>query len=340
MSEDKKLKDVTEHEITKANGFTMLFVIIIGYLASLGCCIGCSFAFGSGMTVLGIIIVLFGAAGFIIFSTMCGGFHVVNPREAVVLTLFGTYYGTIKTPGFFYTNPFAGAIAPTTVEKEPSTEVSIQNKELSTNVNLNLLKKKVSLKTMTLNNKQQKVNDALGNPIIIGAVVIWKVTDPTKAVFNVDNYRTYLSIQCDSTIRKITRLYPYDLLEEEEDEEKHERTLRGSSQEIAESMREELQQRVQEAGIEVKEVRITHLSYAEEIAAAMLQKQQASAVIAARKKIVEGAVGMVDMAIKQLGEEEIVVLDEERKAAMVSNLLVVLCGNKEASPVVNSGSIY
>lgn len=342
MSEDKKLKDVTEYEITKANGVTMLFVIIIGYLASLGCCISCNFVFRAGMAALGTILVIFGIAGFVIFSIMCGGFHVVNPREAVVLTLFGTYYGTIKTPGFFYTNPFAGAIAPTTYEKEPSTEVSIQNKELSTNANLNLLKKKVSLKTMTLNNKQQKVNDALGNPIIIGAVVIWKVIDPTKAVFNVDNYRTYLSIQCDSTIRKITRLYPYDLLEEEEeeDEEKHERTLRGSSQEIAESMREELQQRVQEAGIEVKEVRITHLSYAEEIAAAMLQKQQASAVIAARKKIVEGAVGMVDMAIKQLGEEEIVVLDEERKAAMVSNLLVVLCGNKEAQPVVNSSSIY
>lgn len=340
MSEDKKQKDVMEHEITKANGFTMLFVIIVGYLASLACCIGCGFAFEAKMIAVGTILVILGVAGFIVFSIMWGGFHIVNPKEAVVLTLFGNYYGTIKTPGYFYTNPFATAIAPTTEEKEPGTEVSVQGKELSTNINLNLPKKKVSLKTMTLNNKQQKVNDALGNPIIIGAVVIWKVVDPTKAVFNVDNYRTYLSIQCDSTIRKITRLYPYDLLEEDEDEEKHERTLRGSSQEIAESMREELQQRVKEAGIEVKEVRITHLSYAEEIAAAMLQKQQASAVIAARKKIVEGAVGMVDMAIKQLGEEEIVVLDEERKAAMVSNLLVVLCGNKEAQPVINNGSIY
>ncbi len=340
MNEERKQRDVMEHEITKANGFTMLFVVIIGYLASLACCIGCTFAFPATMPALGTILVILGIAGFVIFSIMCGGFHVVNPREAVVLTLFGTYYGTIKTPGFFYTNPFAGAIAPATDEKEPSTEVSIQGKELSTNVNLDTIKKKVSLKTMTLNNKQQKVNDALGNPIIIGAVVIWKVVDPTKAVFNVNNYRTYLSIQCDSTIRKITRLYPYDLLEEEENEEKHERTLRGSSQEIAESMREELQQRVQEAGIEIKEVRITHLSYAEEIAAAMLQKQQASAVIAARKKIVEGAVGMVDMAINQLSKEEIVVLDEERKAAMVSNLLVVLCGNKEAQPVVNSSSIY
>ncbi len=340
MNEENKKKDVMEQEITQAHGFTMLFVIFAGYLASFACCISCGFAFNAHLNAVGIFMLLLGVTGFIAFSIMCGGFHVINPKEAVVLTLFGNYYGTIKTPGFFYTNPFAGAIAPTTNEKEPATEVSIQGTEVSTNLNLNLLKKKVSLKTMTLNNKQQKVNDALGNPIIIGAVVIWKVIDPTKAVFNVDNYRTFLSIQCDSTIRKITRLYPYDLMEEDEDEEKHEKTLRGSSQEIANSMKEELQQRVEEAGIEVKEVRITHLSYAEEIAAAMLQKQQASAVIAARKKIVEGAVGMVDMAIKQLGEEEIVVLDEERKAAMVSNLLVVLCGNKEAQPVVNSSSIY
>ncbi|MCI8507593.1 MAG: SPFH domain-containing protein [Lachnospiraceae bacterium] len=340
MNEENKKKNVTEKEITQAHGFTMLFVILVGYLASLACCISCGFAFNAHLNAVGIFILLLGITGFIAFSIMCGGFHIVNPKEAVVLTLFGNYYGTIKTPGFFYTNPFAGAIAPTTNEKEPATEVSLQGTEISTNLNPNLFKKKVSLKTMTLNNKQQKVNDALGNPIIIGAVVIWKVIDPTKAVFNVDNYRTFLSIQCDSTIRKITRLYPYDLMEEDEDEEKHEKTLRGSSQEIANSMKEELQQRVEEAGIEVKEVRITHLSYAEEIAAAMLQKQQASAVIAARKKIVEGAVGMVDMAIKQLGEEEIVVLDEERKAAMVSNLLVVLCGNKEAQPVVNSSSIY
>lgn len=340
MNEKNKKKDVTEQEITQAHGFTMLFVVFAGYLASLTCCISCSFAFNASLNAVGIFMLLLGITGFITFSIMCGGFHIINPKEALVLTLFGNYYGTIKTPGFFYTNPFAGAIAPTTNEKEPATEVSIQGAEVSTNLNLNLLKKKVSLKTMTLNNKQQKVNDALGNPIIIGAVVIWKVIDPTKAVFNVDNYRTFLSIQCDSTIRKITRLYPYDLMEEDEDEEKHEKTLRGSSQEIANSMKEELQQRVEEAGIEVKEVRITHLSYAEEIAAAMLQKQQASAVIAARKKIVEGAVGMVDMAIKQLGEEEIVILDEERKAAMVSNLLVVLCGNKEAQPVVNSSSIY
>lgn len=181
----------------------------------------------------------------------------------------------------------------------------------------------------------------MGNPIIIGAIVIWKVKDPTKAVFSVENYEEYLSIQTDSTIRNTTRLYAYDVFDDNEDDDGiKEKTLRSSSIEIAESMRDELQQRVESAGLEVIDVRITHLAYSEEIAAAMLQRQQASAIIAARQKIVDGAVGMVKMAIDKLGEDEIVVLDEERKAAMVSNLLVVLCGNKDAQPVVNSGSIY
>lgn len=336
---NKEQNDIVEKEITTQRGFAMILVIFLGFIASTACCIACTYLFSHKANLAGGIILTLGICGFIFFSIMCGGFHVINPNEAKVLTLFGNYYGTIKKPGFYHLNPFAGAIAPTNPEKENGTKINIQDTEIATNIDFNI-KKKISLKTMTLNNQHQKINDALGNPIIIGAVVIWKVTDPTKAVFNVENYRTYLSIQCDSTIRKITRLYPYDLLEEDETEDGHERTLRGSSQEIAESMKDELQQRVIDAGIEVEEVRITHLSYAEEIAAAMLQKQQAAAVIAARKKIVEGAVGMVDMAIKQLNEEEIVLLDEERKAAMVSNLLVVLCGNKETQPIVNSGSIY
>lgn len=198
--------------------------------------------------------------------------------------------------------------------------------------------KKISTKISTLNNGVQKVNDVLGNPIVIGAVVIWKVVNPTSAAFSVENYKEFLSIQCDSTIRNIARLYPYDDMDDMDGVE--EKTLRGSSQEIADSMRAELQNRVKEAGLEIMEVRITHLSYSEEIAAAMLQRQQAVAVIAARQKIVEGAVSMVEMAINQLSEKEVVCLDDERKAQMVSNLLVVLCGNKEAQPIVNSGSIY
>jgi regulator of protease activity HflC (stomatin/prohibitin superfamily) len=206
----------------------------------------------------------------------------------------------------------------------------------------NRARKTVSLKRSTLDNGTQKVNDALGNPVIIGAVVLWHVEDPTKAVFNVENYTEFLSIQTDSTIRNTARLYPYDVFDDDEDENdgKAEQTLRGSSQEIAAKMKVELAEKVAFAGLVIEEVRITHLSYAEEIAAAMLQRQQASAIIAARTKIVDGAVSMVKMAIDKLGEDDIVMLDEERKAQMVSNLLVVLCGNKDAQPVVNSGSVY
>ena len=201
-------------------------------------------------------------------------------------------------------------------------------------------KKTVSLKNITLNNGVQKVNDVMGNPIVIGAVVIWRVVDPTKAVFNVEDYTEFLSIQTDSTIRNIARMYPYDIMDTDGDGIQDEKSLRGSAQEIAETMKNELNKKVEFAGLMIEEVRITHLAYSEEIAAAMLKRQQAEAVIAARAKIVEGAVGMVKMAIDKLGEEEVVYLDEERKAAMVSNLMVVLCSDKDTQPIVNSGSIY
>lgn len=312
--EREKKNEVKEREITRRNGFIMVFAILgVGVLALL-CALMCALCNNMHSTVGTIAGAMFGFAGvvlFVVFCVMWAGFHVLNPNEAMVLTLFGKYYGTIKQEGFYYTNPFARPVK----------------------------NKKVSLKTMTLNNKLQKVNDELGNPIIIGAVVIWRVVNPTSALLCVDNYADFLSIQCDSTIRNIARMYPYDLLEEDGEGE-HEKTLRGSSQEIADSMQQELSKRVEDAGILVQEVRITHLSYAEEIAVAMLQRQQAAAIIAARKKIVEGAVGMVDMAIQQLEKEDVVSLDDERKAAMVSNLLVVLCGHQEAQPIVNSGSIY
>lgn len=327
---DNKNNVITEKEITVKKGAMMLLLIIGGILISIG------------LFVYGVILLeansnlggwIWMSASIVIFTVlviMLFGLHVINPNEAMVLTLFGTYYGTLKNPGFYYVNPFVRAINPA---GKTVVSTSTQNGMQTATVSI----KKISTKIMTLNNEKQKVNDVLGNPLIIGAVVIWKVKDPTKAVFNVENYKKYLSTQCDSTIRNITRLYPYDLMTEEEAEE---RTLRGSSQEIAKTMTRELQERVEDAGLEVLEVRITHLSYAEEIAAAMLQRQQAVAIIAARKKIVEGAVSMVKMAIDELSEGEIVVLDEERKAAMVSNLLVVLCGNKDAQPIVNSGSIY
>jgi len=329
--EEKKM--IEEREITKKSGTSMLILLMLGLIVFSGAIVLGSILDAYGNIILGNIFLVLGICAIIVDFILFFGLHIINPNEAVVLTLFGQYYGTIKKEGFYYTNPFASAVTPAKSSglQENATPGAPTNAQVQAPVS-----KKVSMKTLTLNNQTQKVNDILGNPIIIGAVVIWKVIDPTRALFEVDNYKTFLSIQCDTTIRNIARLYPYDTMEDNTDE----KTLRGSSKEIADSMRSELQERVKEAGLYIEEVRITHLSYAEEIAAAMLQRQQAVAVIAARQKIVEGAVSMVKMAIEQLGEEEVVVLDEERKAVMVSNLLVVLCGNKDVQPVINNGSIY
>lgn len=337
QDDNRSTVNIIEEKVIKPfSGGVMLLLELAGFAVSILMCIMGGVKLEAGSYVLGGFLLATGIILLIVFLILLGGFHILNPNEALVMTLFGKYYGTIKKEGFYYTNPFASAINPA---HGAAANVTIATGTTGTNTGASAPAaggKKISTKTLTLNNEKQKVNDVMGNPIIIGAVVIWRVSDPTKAVFSVDNYKTFLSIQCDSTIRNIARLYPYDTMEDDADE----KTLRGSSQEIASSMREELQQRVHEAGLEIKEVRITHLSYAEEIAAAMLQRQQAVAIIAARQKIVEGAVSIVKMAIDQLGESEIVALDEERKAAMVSNLLVVLCGNKDAQPIINSGSIY
>ena len=270
------------------------------------------------------------------------GLKILKPNEALVLTLFGRYYGTLRGPGFFYVHPFASGFNPASSETSTGS-TGVVEQIVSVGKGGEPLPhrpargKKISLKTMTLNNDKQKINDQLGNPIVIGIVVIWRVVNTAKAVFSVDNYTEFLSIQCDSALRNIVRLYPYDITGEEDDNEK---SLRGSSQEIADRLKEEIQRKVEVAGLEIVEARITHLAYAPEIAAAMLQRQQASAVIAARQMIVDGAVGMVEMALSKLNETDLVHLDEERKAAMVSNLLVVLCANKDAQPIVNSGSLY
>jgi len=332
MNKEYVNTQIDEKELKPMNGMVMLIILIIACVISLvGMAFGGFFAIAIPV-ICGVI--------FAVSCVMFAGLKVINPNEALVLTLFGQYYGTIRKHGFFFVNPFVTARNPV-VEAQGGAATSILEELNESGKKANKKKastsKKVSTKVLTFSNGTQKVNDAMGNPIIIGAVVIWKVADPTKAVFNVDNYFEFLSTQCDSTIRSIARLYPYDTMEETDTDEK---TLRGSSQEIAEIMKVKLQDRVSSAGLEILEVRITHLAYSEEIAAAMLQRQQAAAIIAAKQKIVTGAVGMVKSAIDQLGEEEIVVLDEERKAAMVSNLLVVLCGNKEAQPIVNSGTIY
>lgn len=334
-------REIKEKVAKHASGGGMLLLILLLWAADIAglvfsivfLCVGSELVGG-----IGIGLVLVAMVALIICSC---GFHVIAPNEAMVFTLFGTYYGTLKESGFYYCNPFLSAVRPKVDQANGAmgamfgVSVSDAN-QAQTNVNVSMPSAKVSLKTRTLKNERQKVNDVLGNPIIIGVNVIWKVVDPTVALFNVENYVTFLSTQCDSVIRNIARMYPYDTMESDTDE----KTLRGSSNEIADLMQAELQKRVADAGLEIIDVRITNLSYAEEIAAAMLQRQQAVAIIAARQKIVEGAVSMVKMAIDQLGEEDVVVLDEERKAAMVSNLLVVLCGNKDAQPIVNSGSIY
>ena len=279
------------------------------------------------------------------------GLKILKPQEALVLTLFGKYIGTLKGDGFYFVNPFSVGVNPASRTKlNQSGDVSGESDSVfkmtssgHLQVNPSYNPNKISLKIMTLNNSRQKINDCLGNPIEIGIAVMWRVVDTAKAVFNVDNYKEYLSLQCDSALRNIVRIYPYDVAQGVDttgDGIADEGSLRGSSEVVASRIKNEIQQRVDDAGIEVIEARITYLAYAPEIAAVMLQRQQASAIIDARKMIVDGAVGMVEMALEKLSEKEIVNLDEERKAAMVSNLLVVLCGNRDAQPIVNSGSLY
>jgi len=274
---------------------------------------------------------------------------VLKPQEAYVLTLFGNYHGTLKGPGFFFVHPFSMAVSIPFKAAAPTDTASQQPAPASQAMagaaaQLGLQNKRISLKALTLNNERQKINDQLGNPIIIGIVVIWRVVNTARAAFCVDNYFEYLSIQCDSALRNIVRLYPYDLAGDRNgdgvDDSGSEKSLRGSSQEISERLRNEIQEKAAFAGLEIMEARITHLSYAPEIAAAMLQRQQATAIVDARQMIVEGAVGMVEMALNKLNERDVVQLDDERKAAMVSNLMVVLCSNKDAQPIVNSGTLY
>ncbi len=300
MKTDVQNSGMQEKEMKTLNGFLALGVWI---LLALGVVMAPMLWGGAGL----ILSILVG----ILLIVALPGFAVIRPNEAIVLTLFGKYVGTIKGEGFYWYNPFC---------------VPVRNVGR---------RGKMSLKAMTLDNGQQKINDELGNPIIIGIVVIWRVTNTAKAAFDVDDYESYLSTQCDSALRSIVRQYPYDGFNNDA-----EKSLQGSSLEVAERLQEEIQSKVEMAGLEILEARITHLAYAPEIASAMLQRQQAAAIIDARAMIVDGAVGMVELALKQLEGSDLVELDDERKAAMISNLLVVLCANHDAQPVVNSGSLY
>ncbi len=337
-------KEIIQKEIKPISGMLMLIVILLGIFASIAAVVFGIRLAADDSAAPGILLIIAGSLAFIAFLIVSAGLKVVGPNEALVLTLFGNYYGTILKQGFHFVNPFVSYNNPAYLKSITEAKAIAESDEKSRRSSSGFVrvnaKKTVSMKSITLNNGIQKVNDLMGNPVIIGAVVIWKVVNPTKAVFNVEDYLEFLSIQTDSTIRNIARLYPYDVMDSDGTDNQTEKTLRGSAQEIADNMKQELNKKAEFAGIEIEEVRITHLSYAEEIAAAMLQRQQAEAVIAARSKIVDGAVSMVKMAIDKLGDEEIVVLDEERKAAMVSNLMVVLCSGKDTQPIVNSGSIY
>ena len=330
----------------KKNGMSVLIITVLGLLASIAVTVVGGIMLDSGNSVIGGIIFGIGLVWLFIGWIPLLGLKVLKPQEALVLTLFGKYVGTIKGEGFYAVNPFTVAVNPAAKTKlNQSGDVNTVEAPVAaaTNAMVGLVDKKISLKIMTLNNNKQKINDCLGNPVEIGIAVTWRIVDTAKAVFNVDNYKEFLSLQCDASLRNIVRLYPYDVapgIDTTGDGVADDGSLRGSSDIVASRIRDEIQTKVADAGIEIIEARITYLAYATEIAAVMLQRQQASAIIDARKMIVDGAVGMVEMALERLSQNDTVVLDEERKAAMVSNLLVVLCGNKDAQPIVNSGSLY
>lgn len=327
----------------RKNGMAMLILILSLLLAAIAAVVYGASRDCTWLLVVGIVWL---CVGWIPLP----GLKVIAPQEALVLTLFGKYIGTLKESGFYFVNPFCTAVNPaakTRLNQSGDVDSGMKKGLLVTSgeamVSSEITSKKISLKAMTLSNSRQKINDCLGNPVEIGIAVIWKVVDTAKAVFDVDNYKEYLSLQCDSALRNIVRMYPYDVspnVDTTGDGVADDGSLRGSSDVVANRIRDEIQTKASAAGIEILEARITHLAYAPEIAAVMLQRQQASAIIDARKMIVDGAVGMVEMALDRLNEHGVVELDEERKAAMVSNLLVVLCGNRDAQPIVNSGSLY
>ncbi|MDD7885155.1 SPFH domain-containing protein [Flavivirga sp. 57AJ16] len=281
-----------EKIITPANGYLMLFVLLIIIFGS----IFMAFYKENPEYIFPIILAI----------PMIPGFIMVQPNNSRVLLLFGKYIGTVKRNGFYWVNPF-------------------------------YTKNKISLRARNFDSERLKVNDKLGNPIMISTILVWRVLDTYKAAFDVDNYENFVRVQTDAAVRKLASMYPYDNFADEGHTE--DITLRSSVNEVSEALEKEIDERLSIAGIEVLEARIGYLAYAQEIANAMLKRQQATAIVAARHKIVEGAVSMVEMALDELGKKEIVELDEERKAAMVSNLMVILCGDKDASPVLNTGTL-
>ncbi|MDX2127443.1 MAG: SPFH domain-containing protein [Chloroherpetonaceae bacterium] len=290
MTPDKKKEFMKETLAMPSSGYGMLIAVLA--------------LFGVGISLLLMRLFLPGILILLLAIVLLFGFIIVNPNEATVLILFGSYIGTVKHNGFFWVNPF-------------------------------LSKKEISLRAKNLNGPHLKVNDKVGNPIEIAAVIVWQVQETARASFEVDDYNNYIATQSEAALRHLASTLPYDNFNDDS-----ELTLRGGADKVNKLLEAELSERLDRAGVTVIEARISHLAYAPEIAGAMLQRQQATAVVAARKQIVEGAVGMVEMALEKLSEKKVVELDEERKSAMVSNLLVVLCGERNVQPIVNTGTLY
>lgn len=293
-----------EVEIKTSSGISVFFITLLLIVLAVSLFVTGIIAGTKGSTSLGSILLVSAIVIFLIWLLMLPGFFILQPNEGAALVLMGAYKGTVKKAGWHWANPF-------------------------------YTKRKVSLRSRNLNGEKLKVNDEMGNPIEIAAVVVWHVNNTVEALFNVENYSEFVKVQSESAIRHLAGMYPYDITEDAK-----QISLRGSADEVSEALKKELQERVGKAGVIVEEARLSHLAYAPEIAASMLQRQQAAAIIAARQKIVEGAVGMVEMAINKLSENKVVDLDDERKAAMVSNLMVVLCGERATQPVVNTGTLH
>ncbi len=330
---DLPLTSNHEREVTVHNGWIMLPISIL--LALLGPAVFIfSIAAGErieghpvwGLFVLGLVIILVA-----VFSLV--GFFTLQPNEARVLILFGAYKGTVRQSGFHWGNPFySNGRSGTAAQSSEAPSLAVAKANLA--ARKSSTRNKISLRARNLNGDKLKVNDKRGNPIEIAAVVVWRVRDTAQAVFDVDDYENYVRVQSEAAVRHLASRYAYDHGEEDET------TLRGGVDQVSQDLQRELQERLSKAGVVVDEARLTHLAYAPEVAQAMLRRQQAEAVIAARQKIVHGAVSMVDMALKELAEKHVVLLDDERRAAMVSNLMVVLCGESEVHPVVNTGTLY
>jgi hypothetical protein len=327
-----------ERPVTVPSGWVMLptlIALVVGDIALL------IFAIKDGVETIGqphVALLLLSILLLPILVLLLTGFFTLQPNEARVLVLFGDYKGTVRTSGFHWGNPFYtnGPGQPGLLAQAAQWQGKLAGTKAGSAASgqKTMGRNKISLRARTLNGDKLKVNDKRGNPIEIAAVVVWRVGDTAQATFDVDNYENYVSTQSESALRHLASLYAYDYGEE------HEITLRSNVVEVSQALRAELQERLAKAGVAVDEARLTHLAYAPEIAQAMLRRQQAEAVIAARQKIVQGAVSMVEMALKDLADKHVVELDDERKASMVSNLMVVLCGESEVHPVINTGTLY